>query len=123
MEELKDPGQWIILMSFLISVSLIILAITINDSMIVGQTTAESVLDFPKYDIISLSQVNTRIILANNLEESIKTNVARLDIKELSQKYLNSVVELQYNPDSKETELNFNNGVTTFHAKKTFKST
>ena len=48
---LNDDAQWIILMGFLVSFSFFFLAMVINQSTIVGQTTAESVIEFPKNDI------------------------------------------------------------------------
>jgi hypothetical protein len=54
---LNDDAQWIILMGFLVSFSFFFLALVINQSTIVGQTTAESVIEFPKNDIRDVRQV------------------------------------------------------------------
>jgi len=54
MERLNDDGQWIILMGFVVSFSLFFLAMVLNQATVVGQTTAEGVLDFPKNDIRDL---------------------------------------------------------------------
>ena len=54
MARLNDEGQWIVMMAFIICVSLFFLAIVVNESTLVGQTTAESVLDFSKSDIQEL---------------------------------------------------------------------
>jgi hypothetical protein len=54
MERLNEDAQWIVLMGFIISFSLFFLALIINQSTVVGQTTAESVLEFPKNDIKDL---------------------------------------------------------------------
>ena len=51
MERLNNHAQWIVLMGLIVSISLIFLAIVINESALVGQTTAENVLEFPKADI------------------------------------------------------------------------
>ena len=51
MARLNEDAQWIVLMGFIVSFSLFFLAIVLNQSIVVGQTTAESVLDFPKNDI------------------------------------------------------------------------
>ncbi len=51
MAGLTDDAQWIILLAFVISVSIFFLALIVNESVLVGQTTAESVLDLPKSDI------------------------------------------------------------------------
>ena len=54
MAGLNDDAQWIVLMGFIVSFSFFFLAMILNQSMVVGQTTAESVLDFPKNDIRDL---------------------------------------------------------------------
>src|SRR5512136_1610129 len=51
---MKDDGQWIIMMGFLVSLGIFFLAIVISQSTLVGQTTAEGVLEFPKNDIQDL---------------------------------------------------------------------
>lgn len=51
MEGMNNDGQWIILMGFLVCIGLFFLAVVVNESTIVGRTTAESVLDFSKSDI------------------------------------------------------------------------
>jgi hypothetical protein len=54
---LNDDAQWIILMGFLVSFSLFFLALIINQSTVVGQSTAESIIEFPKNDIRDISHV------------------------------------------------------------------
>jgi len=44
-------------MGFLVSFSFFFLALVINQSTLVGQSTAESVIEFPKNDIRDISQV------------------------------------------------------------------
>ena len=51
MAKLNDDGQWIILMGFVVSITLFILALIVAESALVGKTTADSVLQFPKTDI------------------------------------------------------------------------
>ena len=56
----RESGQWIILMSMIICVGIFFLAVILNQSILVGQTTAESALEFPKADIHDLrSEVYT----------------------------------------------------------------
>lgn len=57
MARLNNDGQWIVLMGFLVSFSFFFLALVINQSTLVGQSTAESVIEFPKNDIRDISQV------------------------------------------------------------------
>ena len=49
--ERKEEGQWIVLMGFLVSIGIFFLALILSQSTIVGQTTAEGVLEFPKNDL------------------------------------------------------------------------
>ena len=51
---MNDDGQWIVLMGFLISIALLFLMVIINQATLVGQTTAEGVLEFPKHEIRDL---------------------------------------------------------------------
>ena len=57
MARLKDDAQWIVLMGFIVSFSLFFLAIVLNQSTVVGQTTAEAVSEFPKEDIRGVRNV------------------------------------------------------------------
>ena len=67
MARMNESGQWIIMMGFLVSVALIFLALIINQSTLVGQTTAESVLEFPKTDIQDLRQASLEAVERANL--------------------------------------------------------
>lgn len=51
MEALNDDGQWIVLMGFIVAIGMFILAIVISQAPLVGQTTAESVMEFPKNEV------------------------------------------------------------------------
>ena len=57
MARLNDDAQWIVLMGFLVSFGFFFLALVINQSTVVGQTTAESVIEFPKNDIRDMRAV------------------------------------------------------------------
>jgi len=51
MEALNDDGQWIVMMGFLVAIGMFVLAIVVSQAPLVGQTTAESVIEFPKNEI------------------------------------------------------------------------
>ena len=51
MARMNDDGQWIIMLGFIISIILVFLALIVNQSALIGKTTSESVLEFPKSDI------------------------------------------------------------------------
>mgnify|MGYP001218930174 CR=1 FL=1 len=57
MAGLNEEAQWIVLMGFVVSFSFFFLAMILNQSTVVGQTTAESVLEFPKNDIRDVRSV------------------------------------------------------------------
>jgi hypothetical protein len=51
MEALNDDGQWIVMMGFLVAIGMFVLAIVVSQAPLVGQTTAESVIEFPKNEV------------------------------------------------------------------------
>ena len=55
---MNEDGQWIVLMGLLVAVGLFFLALIINQSALVGQTTAEGVLEFPKNPNLKLKGSN-----------------------------------------------------------------
>ena len=86
MARLNDDAQWIILMGFLVSFSFFFLAMVINQSTIVGQTTAESVIEFPKNDIRDVRGVIISPVDITN------PDVVRSDITVISLSRKNAVV-------------------------------
>ena len=124
MERLDDEGQWIVLMGVVVAVGMFILAIIINQAPMVGQSTSEAVLEFPKneiqdlrYHLAPIAQLNgTPATLA--MESRIKE-----DLQALSMARNNAVMDFdidrntgfedlfyQYN----RLDIHYNNGVTTY---------
>jgi hypothetical protein len=118
MARLNDDAQWIILMGFLVSFSFFFLALVINQSTVVGQTTAESVIEFPKNDIRDVHEV---IIENSRISNDLNRSIVQTDIREISKKRLDSIVNSSFrlpNPpaDTKTyAEIHFNNGVTEYN--------
>ncbi len=54
MARMNDDAQWIVMLGFIISIILVFLALIVNQSALVGKTTSESVLEFPKSEIQDL---------------------------------------------------------------------
>ncbi len=107
---IDDDAQWIILIGFIISIGIFFLAIIINQSVLVGQTTAESVIEFPKADIQDLrSEVRTL-----NFTDSINRTNMTLDITALSLQRKNAVVDLTAPPVSSNWKIHYNNGITSY---------
>ncbi len=117
MARLNDDAQWIVLMGFVVSFSLFFIAILINQSTVVGQTTAEAVSEFPKNDI---REVRSMIIQSEFLDdENDKANVQR-EIRNLSMSRHNTLVEFTSSPPTVSNpytyiEIHYNNGVTAYN--------
>jgi len=109
MEGLNDDGQWIILMGFIISVGIFFLALLLNQSILVGQTTAEAVLDFPKSDIQDLRNEVWVIYARFNNAHSERDNCFR-DIEAIALTQKNAIINI--NPGS--WRVHFNNGITDY---------
>jgi len=113
MAGLNDDAQWIVLMGFVVSFSLFFLAMILNQSTVVGQTTAESVLDFPKNDIRDVRSV---IIHSSSLSDSA---VVQDDIKAIALSRKGAVIQITplIPPSGHYTSLyiHYNNGVTAYN--------
>jgi hypothetical protein len=110
---LNDNAQWIVLMGFLVSFSLFFIAIILNQSVMVGQTTAEAVSEFPKYDIRGIRSV---IIESSTAGMPDSLNVQN-DIHVLSLNRQNSVVNFSTTTNGGYTyiQIHYNNGVTAYN--------
>ena len=109
---LNDDAQWIILMGFLVSFSFFFLALVINQSTVVGQTTAESVIEFPKNDIRDVRQVIIQEVNTGN------PAVVKQDIKNLSMSRKGAVVDYSSFTGSDGImyiQIHYNNGVTEYN--------
>lgn len=108
MARLNDDAQWIILMGFVVSFSIFFLALVLNQSTVVGQTTAEGVIEFPKNDIRDLSDAIT------SDTESPNEAVIREDFRMIALNRKNAVVNYSVIPSDDYTmvRIHYNNGVT-----------
>ena len=111
MARLNEDAQWIILMGFLVSFSFFFLAIVINQSTVVGQTTAESVIEFPKNDIRDVRQVIRQSVNVQN------PGIVKDDIRVLSMNRKGSVVNYTNFAEGGVTfiQIHYNNGVTEYN--------
>lgn len=111
MARLNDDAQWIILMGFLVSFSFFFLALVINQSTVVGQSTSESVIEFPKNDIRDVRGAVIQSIGASN------PNIVSNDISVLSLTRKNAVVNYSTFHDINHTfiDMHYNNGVTEYN--------
>ncbi len=115
MERLNEDAQWIVLMGFIISFSLFFLALVINQSTVVGQTTAESVLEFPKNDIRDLKLGIFRYA------DSGQGGELGMDFETLALSRKNAVVKFDITPAPLGSTfdniivMHYSNGVTTYN--------
>jgi hypothetical protein len=109
---LNDDAQWIVLIGFIVSFSLFFLAVVINQSTVVGQTTAESVSEFPKNDI---RDVRSAIIYS--ALNGTDTDWVQRDISVLSIGRKNAIVDYTIDTTNPETnvKIHYNNGVTSYN--------
>ena len=107
MAGLNEDAQWIILMGFLVSFSLFFLAIVINQSTVVGQSTAESVIEFPKNDIRDI-----RLVILHNTTLSNQLAVNE-DIRAIAMSRKSAVVN--YTMGIGYVDIHYNNGVTEYN--------
>lgn len=106
MARLNDGAQWIVLMGFLVSFSFFFLALVINQATVVGQTTAESVSEFPKNDIRDVRDLIVRNTTLSN------STVINDDIRILSLSRKNAVISYSY---TNSLMIHYNNGVTVYN--------
>ena len=120
---MNEDGQWIVLMGLLVAVGLFFLALIINQSALVGQTTAEGVLEFPKNDIRDLRKAvfdyTDKFGMVPDTDET-KKNVQE-DIIAISLERKNAVVYFTVgDPEdisgqqAYPVEIHYNNGVTEY---------
>jgi hypothetical protein len=118
MARLNDDAQWIVLMGFMVSFSLFFLGIVINQSTVIGQTTAESVLEFPKNDILD---ARDEILKSSELGvdgDSVLEKV-KLDISSIALSRKNAIVSYKVawgdaQNKTKLIDIHYNNGVTAY---------
>ncbi len=110
MAGLNDDAQWIVLLGFIISILILFLALIVNQSALVGQTTAESVLEFPKTTIQDTR--NEIMALSNSSNSSLLLTNPYLigDIELLSLQKRGALVST--NPHG--TYIHYNNGITVY---------
>jgi hypothetical protein len=112
MARLNDDAQWIILMGFLVSFSLFFLAIIINQSTVVGQTTAESVIEFPKNDIRDVRHVIGESVNLSNNFDYVKNDIIVLSMQRKSA--LVDYSNFTYD-NTTYIQIHYNNGVTEYN--------
>lgn len=109
MAKLNEDGQWIILMAFIISVGIFYMAILLNQSVLVGQTTAESVLDFPKSDIEDMKS-EIWVIFSRYRSDAVSRDDSIADIENISLSRKTAAIRISADP----WVIHYNNGITNY---------
>jgi len=120
---MNEEGQWIVLMGLLVAVALFFLALIINQSALVGQTTAEGVLEFPKNDIRDLREavfdyVERYEALRNQgYDDNVKDDIIAISLERK-----NAVVQFGNGTPQdvsgrwlRPVDIHYNNGVTVYN--------
>lgn len=112
MAGLNDDGQWIILMALLVCIGLFFIAVVVNESTLVGRTTAESVLDFSKGDIVD---IRSEVLewMDHNAYKSGDLDNLNQDVQKIALQRLNAQVRVDAASSSKYS-LHYNDGVTNY---------
>ncbi|HOC84733.1 MAG TPA: hypothetical protein PKJ67_08990 [Methanoculleus sp.] len=120
---MNEEGQWIVLMGLLVAVALFFLALIINQSALVGQTTAEGVLEFPKNDIRDLREaVFDYVERYEALRNQGYDDNVKGDIIAISLERKNAVVQFGNGTPQdvsgrwlRPVDIHYNNGVTVYN--------
>lgn len=120
---MNEDGQWIVLMGLLTALGLFFLALIINQSALVGQTTAEGVLEFPKNDIRDLrSEIFDVYDSYGTLHAQGRLGDVEEDIIRISLERKNAVVHFGNDTpqdvsgrDLHPVTIHYNNGVTVYN--------
>jgi hypothetical protein len=127
MARLNDEGQWIILMGIMVSIGIFFLAFIINQSTLVGQTTAEGVLEFPKNEIQDTRSEIFRWSehiseLPDAASRAAEKNISLRDISTIARYRRNAEVWFRIDPEVNvggnkyfPITIHYNNGVTEYN--------
>ena len=123
MAYMNEDGQWIVLMGLLAALGLFFLAVIINQSALVGPTTAEGVLEFPKNDIRDLrSEIFDYVDCYDTLSTQGYDDDMEEDIARISLERKNAVVSILVDPKVEVSgrwlnpvKIHYNNGVTEYN--------
>ena len=109
MARMNDDGQWIIMLGFIISIILVFLALVVNQSALVGKTTSESVLEFPKSEI---QDVRAEILEQAASEDGIDANLTT-DITDIALERKGVVIT--YSNAGDDISIHYNDGMTEYN--------
>lgn len=127
METLNDDGQWIVMMGFIVAIGMFMLAMIISQAPLVGQTTAESVMEFPKNEVQDIR--GKLVSMTSTSPTSTLQKRFRGDMALLSMSRNNAIVNYSIDGNEwdsagtiddvsyvyHEIDVHYNNGITDFN--------
>jgi hypothetical protein len=113
MAGITDEAQWIILLGFIVSISIFSLALIVNESTLIGQTTSESVLEFPKTQV---QDVRSEILeyYENGTIDEIAEPGLKQDLRDISLQRKNAIVVYETISPTK-LSIHYNDGITEYN--------
>ena len=108
MARLTDEAQWIIMLGFIVSISIFALALIVNQSTLIGKTTSESVLEFPKTNI----QDTRSEILEYYNNGAISNGDLTLDLENISLQRRSAIV---WYKNATTILIHYNDGITEYN--------
>jgi hypothetical protein len=109
MARMNDDAQWIVMLGFIISILIVFLALIVNQSALVGKTTSESVLEFPKSQVQDARAEIIEYYWSGTLNQS---NLP-YDLLNISLERKGAVI--WYNPDNESLFIHYNDGSTEYN--------
>lgn len=109
MAGINEDGQWIVMLGFIISIILVFLALIVNQSALVGKTTSESVLEFPKTEIQDIRAEIMEYSYSGTIDDS---SLLR-DIPDISIERNGAIV--YYRNQSNGIFIHYNDGMTEYN--------
>jgi uncharacterized membrane protein len=111
MAGINDDAQWIVMLGFIISILLIFLALIVNQSALVGKTTSESVLEFPKTDIQDARAEIIEYYWNGTVNESnLQHNLLNISLEKKG-----IIVYYEYHPNDESLFIHYNDGSTEYN--------
>ena len=108
---MNDTAQWIVMLGFIISIILVFLALIVNQSALVGKTTSESVLEFPKSEIQDLRAEIMEYYRTNDLDNPHLLG----DLQNISFERKGAAISYTYDPVEGVIFIHYNDGLTEYN--------
>lgn len=106
---MNENAQWIVMLGFIISIILVFLALIVNQSVLVGKTTSEAVLEFPKSEIQDVRAE----IMEYDRDGTIGNDELKKDLPNLSLSRKGSIIHFYHNGST--IYIHYRDGITDYY--------